>query len=157
MRGYEKLGHEAFLDFRSMIAAAPQLVRYQAYRSVYTMVAKFIRDPQLREAFSFHTCSSAEIRFGPVRSMRSFMRWRKSGACVFPRGGTHALVRGLVRLFEDLGGEVRMGSPVTALRTTGDKVTGVACADGWSAGVRRGRLQRRRRHHLPRPARSSAR
>ena len=30
--GYEKLGHEAFLDFKSMLNAAPQLMRYEAFR-----------------------------------------------------------------------------------------------------------------------------
>ena len=32
--GYEKLGHVAFLDFASMIKAAPALAQYQAWRSV---------------------------------------------------------------------------------------------------------------------------
>lgn len=53
--GYEALGHEAFLDFRSMLAAAPQLMRYGAWRSVHSVVARYIRHPKLREAFSFHT------------------------------------------------------------------------------------------------------
>ena len=38
----------------------------------------------------------------------------------FPRGGTGALVRGLVRLFEDLGGELRLalaGRPASPART----------------------------------------
>ena len=33
--GYEKLGQVAFLDFASMIKAAPALAKYQAWRSVY--------------------------------------------------------------------------------------------------------------------------
>ena len=39
--GYEKLGHVAFLDFGSMIKAAPRLVKSQAWRSVYSMVSSF--------------------------------------------------------------------------------------------------------------------
>ena len=35
--GYVKLGHVAFLDFASMIRAAPALAKYQAWRSVYSM------------------------------------------------------------------------------------------------------------------------
>jgi phytoene desaturase len=34
----------------------------------------------------------------------------------FPRGGTGALVRALVRLFEELGGELRLDCPVTKVR-----------------------------------------
>ena len=132
--GYIKLGHEAFLDFRSMIAAAPALLRYQAYRSVYSMVARFIRDPQLREAFSFHTLLVGGNPFRTSALYALIHALEKKWGVWFPRGGTHALVRGMLRLFEDLGGAVRMRTPATALRTTGDRVTGVACAEGWSAG-----------------------
>jgi phytoene desaturase len=37
--GYVKLGHVAFLDFGSMVRAAPALMKYQAWRSVYSMVS----------------------------------------------------------------------------------------------------------------------
>jgi phytoene desaturase len=50
--GYEALGHVAFVDFRTMLAAAPRLARYRAWRSVYDVVARYVSDPQLREAFS---------------------------------------------------------------------------------------------------------
>ena len=53
--GYEKLGHVAFLDFASMIKAAPALAKYQAWRSVYSIVSSFVKNEKLREALSFHT------------------------------------------------------------------------------------------------------
>ena len=53
--GYEKLAHVPFLDFWSMIRVAPQLVRLKAYRSVYDVVASFVKDPHLRQVFSFHS------------------------------------------------------------------------------------------------------
>ncbi|RZM10393.1 MAG: FAD-binding protein, partial [Sphingomonas sp.] len=40
--GYVKLGDVAFLDFASMVKAAPALVKYQAWRSVYSMVSSFV-------------------------------------------------------------------------------------------------------------------
>jgi phytoene desaturase len=48
----------------------------------------------------------------------------------FPRGGTGALVRGMVRLFEDLGGTFRLNTPVAAIEAEGEAVTGVRLADG---------------------------
>ncbi len=53
--GYEKLAHVPFLNWSDMVAVAPQLVRLKAYRSVYSMVAKHIEDPHLRQLFSFHS------------------------------------------------------------------------------------------------------
>ena len=53
--GYVKLGHVPFLNFASMIKAAPSLAKHQAWRSVYSMVSSFIKSEKLREALSFHT------------------------------------------------------------------------------------------------------
>ena len=53
--GYQKLGSVAFLDFASMIKAAPALMKYQAWRSVYSIVSSYVKDEKLREALSFHT------------------------------------------------------------------------------------------------------
>ncbi|MEO1488521.1 MAG: phytoene desaturase family protein, partial [Pseudomonadota bacterium] len=53
--GYVKLGHKPFLDFKTMLKAAPALVKEQAWRSVYSMVSSYIEHPKLREAFSFHS------------------------------------------------------------------------------------------------------
>lgn len=132
--GYVKLGHEAFLDFKSMIRAAPQLMRYEAYRSVYAMVSRYIRDPQLREAFSFHTLLVGGNPFKTSSIYALIHALEKKWGVWFPRGGTHALVRGLMKLFTDLGGQVRLGSGVRTIKAEGGRVTGVATDDGWSAG-----------------------
>jgi phytoene desaturase len=131
--GYVKLGHEAFLDFKSMIQAAPQLMRYEAFRSVYAMVSRYIRDPQLREAFSFHTLLVGGNPFKTSSIYALIHALEKKWGVWFPRGGTHALVRGLMKLFTDLGGQVRIGSGVRTIKADGGRVTGVATDDGWSA------------------------
>ena len=130
--GYRKLGHEAFLDFRSMLQAAPQLMKYEAYRSVYTIVARHIEDDQLRQAFSFHSLLVGGIPFKTSSVYALIHALEKEGGVWFPRGGTHALMRGLVKLFEDLGGTVRMGSKVETIVADSGRVTGVHTADGWS-------------------------
>lgn len=131
--GYVKLGHEAFLDFKSMIRAAPQLLRYEAYRSVYAMVSRYIADPQLREAFSFHTLLVGGNPFNTSSIYALIHALEKKWGVWFPRGGTHALVRGLMKLFTDLGGQVRIGSGVQTIKADGGRVTGVTTDDGWSA------------------------
>lgn len=128
--GYVKLGHEAFLDFKSMIAAAPRLMRYEAFRSVHAMVSRYIEHPKLREAFSFHSLLVGGNPFKTSAIYALIHALEKKWGVWFPRGGTHALVRGMVRLFEDLGGRVRLNSPVTAIETEGDRVSAVVEADG---------------------------
>src|SRR5690606_28109111 len=53
--GYVQLGAVPFLDFASMVKAAPALIKHQAWRSVYSIVSKYIRSEKLRQALSFHT------------------------------------------------------------------------------------------------------
>lgn len=132
--GYEKLGHVAFLDFKSMLAAAPQLVRYEAYRSVYSIVSRYVTDDRLRQALSFHTLL---VGGNPMRTSAIYAlihALEKKGGVWFPKGGTHALVRGLVRLFEELGGNVRLADPVVEIETAGDRATGVRTRSGWRQG-----------------------
>lgn len=131
--GYVKLGHEAFLDFKSMLRAAPQLMRYEAFRSVYSMVSRYIKDEQLREAFSFHTLLVGGNPMTTSAIYALIHTIEKRWGVWFPRGGTHALVRGLMKLFTDLGGQVRMGSGVREIKTGDGRVTGVATDDQWSA------------------------
>ncbi|MFQ3665670.1 MAG: phytoene desaturase [Sphingomonadaceae bacterium] len=128
--GYLKLGTESFCDFRTMLQAAPSLLRYEAFRSVHAIVSRYIKDPQLREAFSFHTLLVGGNPFKTSSVYALIHKLEKEGGVWFPRGGTHALVRGLVRLFEDLGGKIRLGTPVARIEALASHVTGVTLADG---------------------------
>jgi len=111
-KGYEELGAVPFLNFTDMLGAAPHLVRLRADRSVYAQVSRFVRDEHLRQAFSFHPLL---VGGNPLdtSSIYTLIHWieRKWGV-FFPEGGTGALVRGLVRLFEELGGVLRLAAPV---------------------------------------------
>ncbi len=133
--GYVNLAHEPFLDFWSMIRVAPQLMLLQSYRSVYSVVAKFIRDPQLRQVYSFHSLLVGGNPFNTSSIYTLIHVLERKWGVFFPRGGTGALVNALVRLFNELGGEIRLGAPVDRILTQNGRVTGVATADGWRAKV----------------------
>ena len=111
-KGYEELGAVPFLRFTDMVRAAPQLARLRADRSVYATISRFVKDEHLRQAFSFHPLL---VGGNPLETsaIYTLIHWieRKWGV-FFPEGGTGALVRGLVRLFEDLGGTLRLDAPV---------------------------------------------
>lgn len=129
--GYEKLGHVAFLDFASMIRAAPALAQYQAWRSVYSMVSSFVANEKLREALSFHTLLVGGNPMTTSAIYALIHKLEKDGGVWFAKGGTHALVRGMVAQFERLGGTLRLSDPVVEIETLGDQVTGVRTASGW--------------------------
>jgi phytoene desaturase len=129
--GYEKLGTVAFLDFASMIKAAPALAKYQAWRSVYSMVSSFVQSEKLREALSFHTLLVGGNPMTTSAIYALIHKLEKDGGVWFAKGGTNRLIAGMVTQFERLGGTLRLGDAVTEIETMGDVVTGVTTASGW--------------------------
>jgi phytoene desaturase len=128
--GYLKLGAVPFLSFRDMIAAGPQLARLQAWRSVYGIVARFIQDEQLRQAFSFHSLLVGGNPFATSSIYTLIHALEREWGVWFPRGGTGALVRGLVRLFQDLGGRIELNASVAQIDVHAGRVSGVRLEDG---------------------------
>ena len=129
--GYVKLGSAAFLDFASMLRAAPALMQYRAWRSVYSIVSSYVRDVRLRQALSFHTLLVGGNPMTTSAIYALIHTIEKQGGVWWARGGTNALVAGLVRLFERLGGTLRLGDPVTKIETRGARATGVTTRSGW--------------------------
>ena len=133
--GYVKLGSVPFLDFASMIKSAPPLIRYQAWRSVYSIVSSYIENEKLREAFSFH---SLLVGGNPMTASAMYAlihKLEKDGGVWWAKGGTNKLIAGMVKHFERLGGAVRLGDPVVHIHSLGDRVTAVETKSGWRESV----------------------
>src|SRR5512145_1043940 len=130
--GYERLAHVPFENILSMVAVAPQLIRLKAYRSVYGVVAKFIRDPHLRQIFSFHSLLIGGNPFTTTSIYTLIHCLERKWGVFFPKGGTAALVQALVKLFTDLGGEIRLDSEIAEIKTRDAEVKGVTGKAGWT-------------------------
>jgi len=128
--GYIKLGHVPFPDFRSMVRVAPQLVKLQSYRSVYSKVAQFIQDDHLRQAFSFHSLLVGGNPFETSAIYALIHALERKWGVWFPRGGTGALIKALVKLFEDLGGRIQLDAAVERILTHNRCVSGVQAGNG---------------------------
>ena len=71
-----------------------------------------MKDEHLRQAFSFHPLLVGGNPFS-TSAIYTLIHWiERQWGVFFPRGGTGALVQGLVRLFESMGGELRLNAPV---------------------------------------------
>ncbi len=130
--GYVKLGSAAFLDFSSMIKAAPALMKYQAWRSVYSIVSKYVKNEKLREALSFHTLLVGGNPMNTSAIYALIHTIEKQGGVWFAKGGTNQLVAAMVKHFERLGGVLRLSDPVEEILTLGDRITGVRTKGGWT-------------------------
>ena len=128
--GYEKLAHVPFLNWTSMAKVAPQLIRLKAYRSVYGVVAKFIKDAHLRQLFSFHSLLVGGNPFTTTSIYTLIHSLERKWGVYFPEGGTGALVQGLVKLFKELGGTIRYRAEISEIVTAGGRVAGVVPKGG---------------------------
>ncbi len=133
--GYLKLGTVPFQDIWSMVRVIPDLIRLKSHKTVYGAVSDFMRDPHLRQAFSFQSLLIGGNPFHVSSIYALIHALERQWGVRFPRGGTGALVQALVRLFQDLGGEVRLGCAVEEIRVRNGRATEVATADGRSVVV----------------------
>ena len=114
-KGYTELVAEPFLRFSDMVKVAPDLIRLRADRSVYGAVSRFVKDEHVRQALSFHSLLVGGNPFATSSIYTLIHYLEKKWGVFFPRGGTGALVGALVKLFEELGGELRLADPVESI------------------------------------------
>ncbi len=110
--GYEKLAATPFLNFSDMVRVAPSLIKLRADRSVYATVGRFVSDEKVRQALSFHSLLVGGNPFNTSAIYTLIHYLERKWGVFFPRGGTGALIAALVRLFEELGGTLRLDCPV---------------------------------------------
>src|SRR5690349_12048624 len=111
-KGYRELAGRPFSRFTDMLRVAPELIRLRADRSVYATVCRFVRDPHLRQALSFHSLLVGGNPLDTSSIYTLIHHLEREWGVYFPRGGTGALVRALVALYEALGGELRLNAKV---------------------------------------------
>ncbi len=129
-KGFVELADAPFLHVTDMLKVAPDLLRLQSYRSVYGFVSKYIQDPFLRRCFTFHPLLIGGNPFVASSIYAMIHHLEREWGVWYARGGTGALVDALVRLLQELGGEVRLGCEVTRIRVRGRRATAVELANG---------------------------
>jgi phytoene desaturase len=109
---YAQLAASPGPRLRDMVAVAADLIRLRADRSIYDTVSRFVRDEHVRQALSFHALLAGANPFETSALYTMFPYLERTWGVFFPRGGTGALVHALVQLFVELGGELRLRTPV---------------------------------------------
>jgi phytoene desaturase len=131
--GYEKLGTKAFLKVGDMLKAAPALAKYQAWRSVYSIVSSFVQDEHLRQALSFHTLLVGGNPMTCSSIYALIHKLERDGGVWFALGGTNQLIAGMVTQFERIGGTLRLDDPVEAIEVSAGRARAVRTRSGWRA------------------------
>ncbi|AGY58081.1 15-cis-phytoene desaturase CrtI [Gloeobacter kilaueensis] len=133
-RGFLELGFTYFRDIPSMLRIAPDLVKLDAVRPLFSFVKRYFKSDKLRQVFSFEPLliGGNPLAVPAIYAMIHFVE--KTWGIHFAMGGTGALVQGFVRKFEELGGTIRYQSEVARIEVTGSgkdrRATAVLLANG---------------------------
>jgi phytoene desaturase len=128
--GFEELGDKPFSSFKDMLRILPDLVRMRGDRSVYGLVARYLKDERLRTVLSFHPLLIGGNPFtaSAIYALICFLerRW----GVHFAMGGTGQVVRGLVGLLQGQGSVLRCNAEVAEITVKDGAATGVRMKSG---------------------------
>ncbi|MEC7986711.1 MAG: phytoene desaturase family protein, partial [Myxococcota bacterium] len=135
-RGFLELGYTYFNDVGTMLRVAPDLFKLDAVRSLFSFGSKYFKSDKLRQVFSFESLlvGGNPLKVPAIYAMIHFVE--KTWGVHYVMGGTGALVKGFVRKFKELGGEIRFNAEVSRIKTEKDGffqkavAKGVELADG---------------------------
>ena len=129
-KAFTGLADHSFDTIWEMVKVAPDLIRLRAEQSVYRRVSSFVKDPALRQVFSFEPLliGGNPLRSSAIYAMIHYLE--KTWGVHFAMGGTGALVRGLVRLFESMGGRLELNRRVEEIEVEAGAVKAVRVVGG---------------------------
>lgn len=129
-KGFIELSDKPFLRFSDMLRVAPDLIRLQSYKSVYKFAAGYVKDPMLRRVFSFHPLLVGGNPFQTTSIYALIHHLERNWGVHYAMGGTGALISALGRLFCELGGKIRLSTPVRRICIENGAACGVELENG---------------------------
>ena len=127
---FEDLGDVAFDNVKDLVKAMPNLVKMRAWKSLYSVVAKYIKDPQLREVMSFHPLLIGGNPFSVSSAYALINSLERKWGVHSAMGGTGSIIKGMVGLLNSLGVTIRYASTVKKINIVENKVNGVTLENG---------------------------
>jgi len=118
--GYAKLADVPFSSPLDMLKAVPSMLRLESHLTVYQLVSRYLKDERLRQAFSFQPLLVGGNPF-TTSSIYLLIHWlERLWGVWFAKGGTTAIVKGLVRFLGEIGVDVRLSTPVAEIAIAKD-------------------------------------
>ena len=128
--GFCELADIPFHNLFTMLRTLPKMALYRADRSVYSHVARHIKDERLRMALSFYSLFIGGNPFSVTCMYNLILHLERTFGVHYVKGGIGALVQAMVNLIESQGGMIRLNADVEQLLVEDDKAVGVQLAGG---------------------------
>ncbi|MEO1207556.1 MAG: phytoene desaturase family protein [Pseudomonadota bacterium] len=128
--GFTKLADQPFHDAAMMMSQAPRLVQLGAYRTVWQMVSKYLKNPKLRQAFSIQPLLVGGSPFDTTSIYGLIHYLEREWGVYFAMGGTGALVGALGQLMDEQGINVHLQTTVDEVIIENKTACGVRLEGG---------------------------
>ena len=128
--GFTRLADQPFHNLTTMLAEVPALAKLQTYQTVWQLVAKYLKNEKIRQAFSIQPLLVGGNPFSTTSIYGLIHFLERKWGVFFAMGGTGALVAAFGRLMEEEGIDIRLNTTVKRITLEGRRVTGVELEDG---------------------------
>ncbi len=128
--GYEGMASKAFDSIGDFMDVIPDFLRMGAWKSIYSLVSKHIKNPKLQQVFSFHPLLIGGNPFSVTCAYSLINILERRHGVHWAMGGTGSLINGLVDLIRGQGSQVLMNSEVKQITVEQGQATGVLLANG---------------------------
>ena len=128
--GFTKLAHKPFHSFFFMIRQIPSLLKLQSYLTVAQLVNKYIKNPNLRAAFSIHPLLVGGNPFSTTSIYALIHFLERNWGVYFSMGGTGKLVEELTKLLERKGVTIKYNTDIKHAFELKGKIEKIECKDG---------------------------
>lgn len=123
--GFTKLADKPFHSMSFMFAQVPELIRLGAWRTVWGMVSRYIKDDHLRQAFSIQPLLVGGNPFDTTCIYGLIHFLEQAHGVHFAMGGTGALVDAIEALMRRQGIHILLNSTVNKISLKGDRIESV--------------------------------
>ncbi len=128
--GFTKLSDKPFNSFFYMMKQVPALIKLKSYLTVSQLVNKYIKNPNLRAAFSIHPLLVGGNPFSTTSIYALIHFLERNWGVYFSMGGTGKLVEELTNLLERTGVEIKYNTDIKNAFEINGKIEKIECMNG---------------------------
>ena len=128
-KGFTELADVPFDKPFVMMQQLPALLKLKSYKSVYSLVASYIKNEKLRRMLSMHPLLVGGNPFTTTSIYGLILYLEKKWGIHYSMGGTGNIIKGFERLMNEEGIKIIKGREVTKIISDRKKITGVQLND----------------------------
>src|SRR5210317_1533847 len=124
-KGYIELADVPFNSPFTMIKQLPSLLALKSYKSVYSLVASYIKNKKLRRMLSMHPLLVGGNPFTTTSIYGLILYLEKKWGIHYSMGGTGNIINGLEKLMNEVGINIIKGKEVKKILSSKNIINGI--------------------------------